>query len=64
LGGGWPGGTATPPVTLIDHQLFRFAEIWAAAGHPHGVFRLSPHELQSLTGAPVHDVTAPLAPLS
>jgi prolyl-tRNA editing enzyme YbaK/EbsC (Cys-tRNA(Pro) deacylase) len=42
---------------LIDAQLSRFDEIWAAAGHPHAVFRLSPAQLQSLTGAPVHDVT-------
>src|SRR3990167_5163516 len=63
IGGVAPLAHATPPVTLIDAQLFRFAEIWAAAGHPHGVFRLSPYELQSLTGAPVHDVTAPLVPV-
>jgi prolyl-tRNA editing enzyme YbaK/EbsC (Cys-tRNA(Pro) deacylase) len=62
IGGVSPLAHATPPVTLIDDQLFRFDVIWAAAGHPHGVFRLSPNELQSLTGAPVHDVTAPLAP--
>ena len=41
---------------LIDRELFRFGEIWAAAGHPNGVFRLSPDELATLTGAPVHDV--------
>jgi len=46
-----------PPLTLIDRELFRFAEIWAAAGHPNGVFRLAPAELETLTGAPVHDVT-------
>jgi prolyl-tRNA editing enzyme YbaK/EbsC (Cys-tRNA(Pro) deacylase) len=62
IGGVSPLAHATPPVTLIDDQLFRFDVIWAAAGHPHGVFRLSPNELQSLTGAPVHDVTTPLAP--
>ena len=33
---------ATPPVTLIDRELFRFGEIWAAAGHPNGVFKLTP----------------------
>ena len=60
IGGVSPLAHATAPVTLIDAQLFRFADIWAAAGHPHGVFRLSPAELQSLTGAPVHDVTEPL----
>lgn len=59
IGGVSPLAHATPSVTLIDNQLFRFSEIWAAAGHPHGVFRLSPSELQTLTGAPVHDVTAP-----
>ena len=56
IGGVSPLAHATPPVTLIDRELFRFSEIWAAAGHPHGVFRLSPQELQQLTGAPVHDL--------
>jgi prolyl-tRNA editing enzyme YbaK/EbsC (Cys-tRNA(Pro) deacylase) len=57
IGGVSPLAHATPLVALIDAQLFRFADIWAAAGHPHGVFRLTPAELQTLTGAPVHDVT-------
>lgn len=57
IGGVSPLAHATAVVTLIDDQLFRFEEIWAAAGHPHAVFRLSPAELQALTGAPVHDVT-------
>lgn len=48
--------TAQPPVTLIDRELFRFDEIWAAAGHPHGVFKLRPQDLEHLTGAPVADV--------
>ena len=56
IGGVSPLGHVSPPVTLIDRELFRFDEIWAAAGHPHGVFKLSPHELQRLTGAPVADV--------
>ena len=43
-------------VTLIDRELFRFDEIWAAAGHPHAVFRLTPGALESLTHAPVADV--------
>ncbi len=57
IGGVSPLAHATPVVTLVDQQLFRFDEIWAAAGHPHAVFRLTPHQLQTLTGAPVHDVT-------
>ena len=43
-------------VTLIDRELFRFSEIWAAAGHPNGVFCLSPQDLERLTAAPVADV--------
>jgi prolyl-tRNA editing enzyme YbaK/EbsC (Cys-tRNA(Pro) deacylase)/predicted Fe-S protein YdhL (DUF1289 family) len=55
IGGVSPLAHATPSVTLIDGSLFRFEEIWAAAGHPHGVFQLSPQQLQALTGAPVAD---------
>lgn len=57
IGGVSPLAHATAVVTLIDAQLFRFEEVWAAAGHPHAVFRLTPAQLQALTGAPVHDVT-------
>ena len=57
IGGVAPLAHSEPPFTLIDRELFRFAEIWAAAGHPNGVFRLAPAELQALTSAPVHDVT-------
>jgi len=57
IGGVSPVAHTSPPVTLIDRDLFRFDAIWAAAGHPHGVFRLSPADLEQLTGAPVHDVT-------
>ena len=56
IGGVSPVGHANPPVTLIDRELHRFDEIWAAAGHPHGVFKLSPADLTRLTGAPVADV--------
>jgi prolyl-tRNA editing enzyme YbaK/EbsC (Cys-tRNA(Pro) deacylase) len=57
IGGVAPLAHAEPPLTLIDRELFRFAEIWAAAGHPNGVFKLAPAELERLTAAPVHDVT-------
>lgn len=57
IGGVAPLAHANAPVTLIDRELFRFEEIWAAAGHPNGVFRLSPQQLEALTGAPVCDVT-------
>jgi len=57
IGGVSPIAHANPPVVLIDRELFRFDEIWAAAGHPHGVFKLTPQDLEHLTGgAPVADV--------
>jgi prolyl-tRNA editing enzyme YbaK/EbsC (Cys-tRNA(Pro) deacylase) len=57
IGGVAPLAHARAPVTLIDRELFRFGEIWAAAGHPNGVFRLAPQDLAQLTGgAPVADV--------
>ncbi len=60
IGGVSPLAHTGPVLTLIDRELFRFELIWAAAGHPNGVFRLSPDELVRLTGAPVEDVV--LAP--
>ncbi|MFX1671110.1 YbaK/EbsC family protein [Paraburkholderia sp. A2WS-5] len=56
IGGVCPIGHATAPVTLIDADLFALESLWAAAGHPHAVFNLSPQELAALTGAPVVDV--------
>lgn len=57
IGGVSPVGHLTPPVMLIDRELARFEEIWAAAGHPNGVFKLTPAQLQAMTGAPMADVT-------
>lgn len=56
IGGVAPIAHAEPAVTLIDRELFRFHEIWAAAGHPNGVFRLAPQDLERFTRAPVADV--------
>ena len=56
IGGVSPVAHATLPVTLIDRDLLRFDVVWAAAGHPHGVFPLHPADLERLTGAPVVDV--------
>ncbi len=56
IGGVSPVGHAVPTVQLIDADLFRFDLIWAAAGHPNGVFALSPQQLVALTNAPVCDV--------
>ena len=56
IGGVCPIGHAVTPVTLIDEDLLALDSLWAAAGHPHAVFNLSPQELIELTGAPVADV--------
>ena len=60
IGGVSPVAHAMPGVTLIDSELFRFEQVWAAAGHPHAVFQLHPQDLITLTAAPVaHVVEVP-----
>ncbi len=59
IGGVAPLAHAEAPVTLIDRELFRFSEIWAAAGHPHAVFKLTPQDLERMCNAPVADVVVP-----
>lgn len=56
IGGVSPVGHTSTPVMLIDRELFRFAVVWAAAGHPNGVFPATTDQLVALTGAPVADV--------
>jgi prolyl-tRNA editing enzyme YbaK/EbsC (Cys-tRNA(Pro) deacylase) len=56
IGGVAPVGHVAPVRTLIDRDLLRHAEIWAAAGHPHTVFRLTPDALLRLTGGTVVEV--------
>ncbi len=53
IGGVPPVGHKTPPVTLVDEALMAFEAIWAAAGTPNSVFRLTPAELVALTGGAV-----------
>ena len=53
IGGVAPIGHATPPRIFIDEDLRRHGTIWAAAGHPHAVFELTPAGLESLTGGTV-----------
>jgi prolyl-tRNA editing enzyme YbaK/EbsC (Cys-tRNA(Pro) deacylase) len=42
---------------LMDRELLRFDEVWAAAGSPYAVFPIAPAELERLTGARVADFT-------
>jgi prolyl-tRNA editing enzyme YbaK/EbsC (Cys-tRNA(Pro) deacylase) len=53
IGGVPPIGHNQPLLTLIDEELTHYAEIWAAAGHPHAVFKLTPDELVRMTGGQV-----------
>jgi prolyl-tRNA editing enzyme YbaK/EbsC (Cys-tRNA(Pro) deacylase) len=53
IGGVPPVGHDVPPRVLIDEDLLRHTTIWAAAGHPHAVFRLTPAVLEQLTGGTV-----------
>ena len=50
IGGVPPLGHAEPLLTLIDETLSAFEAIWAAAGTPNAVFRLTPADLLRLTG--------------
>jgi prolyl-tRNA editing enzyme YbaK/EbsC (Cys-tRNA(Pro) deacylase) len=56
IGGVCPIGHAQKTVMLVDEDLLRLDSVWAAAGHPHAVFNLTPAQLLGMTGAPVVDV--------
>jgi len=53
IGGVAPVGHTEKPLILIDEDLSQYAEIWASAGTPHSVFRLTPADLQRITGGRV-----------
>ena len=56
IGGVPPVGHIEPLRTFIDEDLLAYAEIWAAAGTPHAVFRLMGADLVRATGGQVTDV--------
>lgn len=49
IGGVPPLGHIAPIRTIIDQEIMQYKEIWAAAGTPHAVFRLTPDELLRIT---------------
>jgi len=53
IGGVAPVGLAQPMEILIDEDLLQYDDIWAAAGTPHAVFRLTPGELVKMTAGRV-----------
>ncbi len=61
IGGVCPIGHVGKTVMLIDQDLMAFDSVWAAAGHPHAVFNLTPRQLLAMTGAPVADIALRLA---
>jgi Cys-tRNA(Pro) deacylase len=56
IGGIPPVGHAQPLDTYIDEDLLALADIWAAAGAPTAVFKLTPAELVTMTGGTVMKV--------
>jgi prolyl-tRNA editing enzyme YbaK/EbsC (Cys-tRNA(Pro) deacylase) len=57
IGGVAPVGHLNPIRAFMDPRLLDFGEIWAAAGTPHHVFRISPLDLQRISDAHVIDFT-------
>jgi Cys-tRNA(Pro) deacylase len=49
IGGVPPVGHRTSITTFIDEDLMHFEEIWAAAGTPNAVFKLTPAEMAGMT---------------
>jgi prolyl-tRNA editing enzyme YbaK/EbsC (Cys-tRNA(Pro) deacylase) len=58
IGGVAPVGHPEPLRTLVDTELDRYREVWAAAGHPHTVFPTTYAELLRITGGQPADVGA------
>jgi prolyl-tRNA editing enzyme YbaK/EbsC (Cys-tRNA(Pro) deacylase) len=49
IGGVPPVGLSQPMDIFIDEDLFKYEEIWAAAGTPHAVFKLTAEDLVKIT---------------
>ena len=60
IGGVPPIGYSGPVLIIIDEDLRLFDEIWAAAGTPNSVFRLTFDDLVQLTGGTVSRVAGTL----
>jgi prolyl-tRNA editing enzyme YbaK/EbsC (Cys-tRNA(Pro) deacylase) len=60
---GYPIG-GVPPLahdqkieTIIDQDLLQYEQVWAAAGTPNAVFRLSPQQLVRITNGRLEKIT-------
>lgn len=56
IGGIPPLGHSTKLKCFIDSDLFQYDEVWAAAGTPFTVFRLTPDQLLTITQGQVIQV--------
>ena len=56
IGGVAPIGHKEKPLTYIDEDLLTYDEIWAAAGTPNAVFKLTPKQLRQVTQGEVISV--------
>jgi Cys-tRNA(Pro) deacylase len=56
IGGVPPLGHSQPLEIFIDEDLLKFKEIWAAAGTPYALFKLSPDDLKKITDGQVISV--------
>jgi prolyl-tRNA editing enzyme YbaK/EbsC (Cys-tRNA(Pro) deacylase) len=56
IGGVPPIGHLETPEIFVDEDLLRYEEIWAAAGSPNAIFKLTPSELIKMTGGRVISV--------
>ena len=56
IGGVPPLGHLHPLETFIDEDLIKYEEVWAAAGTPNAMFKLSPKDLQRITNGQVISV--------
>ena len=56
IGGIPPIGHSERLETFIDEDLLEYDEIWAAAGNPHAVFKLTPSDLKKMTDGQVISV--------
>jgi prolyl-tRNA editing enzyme YbaK/EbsC (Cys-tRNA(Pro) deacylase) len=57
IGGVPPVGHKNPIDTFIDEDLMQYEEIWAAAGTPNAVFKLTPKILAGITNGKIIRIT-------
>ena len=56
IGGVSPVGHLTKVEIFIDKSLERFTDLFAAAGHPHCIFKINFNDIQKITNGKVEDI--------